>query len=183
MKRILRQSSVVGAFVLVMINQNAFSQARQFRFQHLNVEQGLSASLVYTITQDKHGFVWLGTTDGLNRFDGKNVEVFRYKIGDRNSLPNNSVLSLFTDSRGIVWIGLPNGLARYDEHTNSFRSFIDSPKGNNSPAGNVINAINEDSRGLLWIGTPQGLYSFDAKKNRFERFLHDDHSDNSISSN
>jgi len=183
MKRILQQSSVVGSFVLTMINQNAFAQARQIRFQHLSVEQGLSANLVYAITQDKYGFIWLGTTDGLNRFDGKNVEVFRYKIGDRNSLPNNSVLSLFTDSRGIVWIGTPSGLARYDEHTNSFPSFINNPRDTKSLPGNVINAIGEDSRGLLWVGTAQGLCSFDIKNNRFQRFLKNDHSDNSISSN
>ena len=183
MKRTLQLSCILGFLASIIIIQNAFAQPRHFRFQHLSVEQGLSANLVYAITQDKHGFIWLGTTDGLNRFDGKNVEVFRYKHGDKNSLPNNSVIELFTDSRGIVWIATPNALSRYDERTNSFRSFINNPKDDNSlPRGN-INVIGEDSSGLLWIGTPQGLCSFDVKNNHFQRFLKVDHSDNSISSN
>src|SRR5215471_16352296 len=98
--------------------QTAFAQ-HPLRFQHLSVDQGLSTNVVRSMTQDDKGFMWLGTTDGLNRFDGYNVEIFREKLGDKNSLPDNVFYSLFTDSRGIVWIGSTNGLARYDGHANS----------------------------------------------------------------
>src|SRR5215471_8991595 len=99
--------------------QTVFAQRPSLRFQHLSVDQGLSTDVVRSITQDKNGFIWLGTTDGLDRFDGSNVEIFREKLGDKNSLPDNVFYSLFTDSRGIVWIGSGNGLARYDGHANS----------------------------------------------------------------
>src|SRR5262245_48321900 len=141
MNLILRPSGILNLFAFLLISPIAFTQTRPIRFQHLSVEQGLSANLVYGITQDKKGFIWLATTDGLNRFDGHNVEVFRHKLGDKNSLPDNAIYCLFTDSRGIVWIGLPRGLARYDEHTNSFRSFFMDPRDKNSLPNDNVQAI------------------------------------------
>ena len=183
MKHKPRPSRIFILLGFILTAHTAIAQPLSIRFQHLSVEQGLSANLLYAITQDNRGFMWLGTNEGLNRFDGKNVEVFRYKHGDKYSLPHNASNCLFTDSRGIVWIGTINGLAYYDEHSNSFRSFISNPKDNNSLPGNIINAISEDNRGLLWIGTGQdGLCSFDVKNNRFRRFSKNDHA-NSISDN
>jgi len=180
MKRILWSSCIADLFALLIITQTAFAQFPSLRFQHLSVEQGLSTNVVRSITQDSSGFIWLGTTDGLNRFDGHNVEIFQQKLGQRNALPDNALFCLFTDSRGIVWIGSANGLARYDGHTDSFRTIpLYSRNSNSRPSANIINAIAEDSRGL-WIGTGNGLCFLDVKTNRFRRFVHDGRS-NSIS--
>ena len=174
-------SRFLNLLVFIILTQTAFAQSHLLQFQHLSVDQGLSTNVVRSITQDKNGFMWLGTTDGLNRFDGYNMEIFRQRPGDINSLPDNALFCLFTDSRGIVWIGSTNGLVRYDGNTNSFRSIPLYPKTDKShPNGNIINAIAEDSRGLIWIGTGEGLCFFDVKTNGFRRFVHDDRS-NSIS--
>jgi len=181
-ERIISRSGIFGFLVFIVSAQNALTQPYSIRFQHLSVEQGLSTNYVYAITQDKSGFMWIATSDGLNRFDGHDVEVYRSKHGDENSLPSNEILCLFTDSRGIVWAGTGNGLAYYDDHANSFRVFLKNSKNKNSLAGNVINVINEDNRGRMWIGTSSGLCSFEAKNSRFETFVHSD-SFNSISNN
>jgi ligand-binding sensor domain-containing protein/two-component sensor histidine kinase len=176
MNRILRLSGIADLFALLIFTQIAFAQPHP-RFQHLSDEQGLSANIIRSITQDKNGLMWLGTNDGINRFDGYSVEIFRHEAGDINSLPDNALFCLFTDSRGIVWIGSGNGLARYDDHANSFHLISLYPKNDKShPNGNIINAISEDSHGLIWIGTGEGLCSFDVKTNRFQRFVHNDRS-------
>jgi ligand-binding sensor domain-containing protein len=126
--------------------------------------------------------MWIGTNDGLNRFDGYTVDIYEHERGNKNSLPDNMVRCLFTDSRGTLWIGTANGLASYEYRSNSFHVFLYNSKDEKSLPGNSISAINEDANGILWIGTFSGLCSFDLKNKRFTRFLRDNHS-NSISSN
>ena len=167
---------LTGFFIFT---QTSFAQSLSIRFQHLTVVQGLSNNLVHAITQGGHAFIWIGTEDGLNRFDGINTEVFRNKPGDINSLPSNEILCLFTDSRGKVWIGTSNGFACYDEFADSFHSFFRNRSDKNA---NVVSSINEDAHGTLWIGTRVGLCSLDLKNNHFHRFIQGDRS-NAISSN
>ena len=183
MKHPYQSSGLLYLFLLITITPCAFAQPQSIRFQHLSIGEKLSANQVMGVTQDKHGFIWVATADGLNRFDGYNVEVFRHKQSDKNSLPSSSLLCIFTDSRGIVWIGTSNGLAYFDDRTNSFRTFSNKPNDKNSLVWNLINVINEDRRGILWVGTPRGLCSFDVKSGRFQRFLHSDDDTNSISHN
>ena len=180
MKRKLQRSGIMGFLVFVMCSPTAFAQPLPLQFQHLSDVQGLSNNRVWAITQDKYGLIWVGTNDGLNRFDGYKVDIYRNEPGNKNSLPDNYVRCLFTDSHGTVWIGTTNGLAYYDYRSNSFQSFFSDSKNENSLPGNNIFAIKEDAYGILWIGTNTGLCSFDVKNKRFKRFKHDDHF-NSIS--
>ena len=182
MKRHWQPSGILHLLVTIVITQTAFTQTPPIQFQHFSVEQGLSNNQVSAFIQDKNGFIWIATQDGLNRFDGYKVDIYRNERGNKNSLPSNRVRCLFTDSRGTVWIGTSNGLTYYDDHTNSFRSFFQDPNNINSLPSNVITVINEDANGILWIGTISGLCSFDIKNKQFQRFLHGDHS-NSMSSN
>ena len=182
MKRYRQPSRILHLLIIIVITQTAFTQPRPIQFQHFSIEQGLSNNLVYAITQDKYGLIWIATQDGLNRFDGYKVDIYRNERSNKNSLPNNRIRCLFTDSHGTVWIGTSNGLAYYDDHTNSFRSFFQIPNNINSLPSNVITAINEDSNGILWIGTILGMCSLDIKNKQFQQFLQDGHP-NSISSN
>ncbi|HEV8287017.1 MAG TPA: two-component regulator propeller domain-containing protein [Chitinophagaceae bacterium] len=168
---------------IILIARSVFAQPYPIRFQHLSIEQGLSYNEAFAFTQDKYGLVWIATPDGLNRFDGYKVEIYRHEPGNKNSLPDNMVRSIFTDSRGVVWVGTSNGLAYYDLHTNSFHSFFKKQDDKNSLPSNWISVITEDTRSILWIGTPSGLCSFDAKNNHFQQFLHDNNNSNSISDN
>ena len=180
MKRSWQPSGILHILAIVIVSHSAFTQTPPIQFQHLAGEQGLSHNRAWSFTQDKYGFIWIGTGNGLDRFDGYKVDVYRREPGNKNSLPGNFVRSLFTDSHGTVWIGTQTGLAFYDYHSNSFESFFQDTTDNSLP-GNSISVIKEDGYGNLWIGTNTGLCSFDIKKKRFQRFLHDPHSNNSIS--
>ena len=144
MKPILRRSGMFALFEFFLFAEASFAQPISVRFQHLSVEQGLSHNEAVSITQDKYDLIWIGTSDGLNRFDGYKVEVYRHEPGNKNSLPNNLIRCVFTDSHGTVWIGTTNGLAYYDDHTNSFRSFFQVRNNENSLPSNWISVINED---------------------------------------
>ena len=171
--------------IILLVNcfhSPAFTQPRQIQFQHLGVEDGLSDNHGNAITQDKFGYIWIGTMDGLNRFDGYHVETFSHIRNDKNSLCNNAIYCLFTDSRGMVWAGTENGLAFFNYRTNTFISFFKNENDSNSLPSNQVYTINEDQNGVLWLGTTSGLCSFDIKRNHFQRFLHYEYH-NSISSN
>ena len=180
MKRSWQPSGLLLLLIINLISQAAIAQAPQLQFQHLSMEQGLSQNRLFAIAQDKYGLIWIATEDGLNRFDGYKVEVFRHERGNKNSLPDNVVRCLFLDSHGIMWIGTGNGLACYDYRSNSFQSFFYDGNDRSSLSSNWISVINEDARGTLWIGTNRGLYSFDKTNKYFQRFVHIDNS-NSIS--
>src|SRR5215204_3993388 len=137
-------SVILHLLVTIILSHKAFAQPPPLQFQHLTDAHGLSHNRVWSITQDKYGFIWMGTQDGLNRFDGYNVDVYRTERGNKNSLPNSFIRCLFSNSHGTVWIGTQNGLAYYDDRSNSFESFFKDTTDKNSPPGNNISVIKED---------------------------------------
>src|SRR5688572_3300388 len=89
---------------------------------HLGIEQGLSNNTVRCIIQDHYGFMWFGTYDGLNRYDGQNFKVFRNKFSDSNSLVNNIITAIVEDDHHFIWIGTRQGLSRYNPLLGNFTS-------------------------------------------------------------
>ena len=160
-------------FFLFSFN-NSFSQspASFISFQHLTNEHGLSQNSVTAMVQDDQGFMWLGTWDGLNRYDGGLVKIFRHNDGDTTSLLSNEIHCLFKSSNGNVWVGTQEGLCSYDHNTNRFRSYsfkgIQQLKG----TGGItrITAIQEDHNKKIWVGTRGGLLKWDEVKNVFEYY-------------
>src|SRR5690606_24571945 len=137
------------------------TQAQGLQFKQLTPNEGLSQSNVSAITQDAFGFMWIGTENGLNRYDGYQVKIYRNDRDDPTSIPSNNIRSLFSDSQGHLWIGTSAGLSRYDRATDTF---INIPRGTEQPVnrgagftGSGVNAFFEDSKGNLWIGTERGL--------------------------
>ncbi len=149
------------------------------RFRHLTIDHGLSQSAVYSLLQDRQGFVWIGTKDGLNRYDGYEFTIYRKVAADSASLSNNYVTALFEDRRGFLWVGtLEGGVNRLDRASGHFQRYLHSPPLPGSISGNHITAIAEDNSGSLWIGTSHGLNRLPAEEAerpqpRFERFFHD----------
>jgi len=123
-------------------------------FDHLGVEKGLSQTSVLAICQDKKGFMWFGTRNGLNRYDGYNIKVYQFSDTDSLTISNNNVVVLFSDSHKNLWAGTNTGLNRYNETTDDFERITAKPKGMSS---NMINCITEDKKGNIWIGTLNGL--------------------------
>ena len=98
----------------------ATAQNPSFNFHQLATANGLSDPAIRNITQDKYGYIWIGTANGLNRFNGYDVKVFQHAVGDSFSLPDNFVAAMLPDEAGNLWIAQPKGLYRYDYTTNRF---------------------------------------------------------------
>ena len=165
--RELLKFSFLFLLSVLIFNSVIFSQS--IPFGKISVEEGLSNSFVNCLLQDRTGFVWFGTDDGLNRFDGYEVKVYRNDPSDNSSISENIIWALWEDHSGNLWIGTKSGgLDKYDPLTNKFEHWeIDSA----SPEEINITYIYEDSKSNIWIGTyHNGLYRFNPSKNKFEHW-------------
>ena len=128
------------------------------RFEHIGIEDGLSQSTVTVILQDRRGFLWFGTEDGLNRYDGYTFTVFKPDPADPNSISDRWIHALYESHDGSIWIGTRlGGLNRFDPDTGMFQHYEHNPALEGGLSSNKINAIYEDWRGIIWVGTEAGL--------------------------
>lgn len=143
-------------------------QAQRIRFRNFSSEEGLSNSSVNCMIQDQAGFIWVGTQDGLNRYDGFDFEVFRRQPEDSLSLNNNTVNALLEGSERQIWVGTEGaGLQRYDPDKNQFFTFFHTPS---LQQPQDILSLMMDRAGQIWVGTKeQGLFVFDPIKEEFVR--------------
>jgi signal transduction histidine kinase/ligand-binding sensor domain-containing protein/DNA-binding NarL/FixJ family response regulator len=150
-------------------------------FEHLSLDQGLSQSVVTAMLQDRKGFLWLGTQDGLNRYDGYTFRIFRHKPEDAKSVANSYVYSLAEDPSGLLWIGTNGGLSRFDATTETFTNFRHIEADEGSLPGDVVTQVVVDRQGVLWAVTSGGLGRYDAETGKFKNYLHDPQNPDSLS--
>ncbi len=165
-------------------------QEPMIQFEHITTEQGLSSDTIYDMIQDRWGFMWFATRDGLNRFDGHSVREFKYSSLDTNSIAVNWCESLHEDRFGKVWIGtLYGGLNVFDPVTEKFQAYKHDPENPHSISNDVVLAISEDDSGNFWLGTWHGLdflhHNYienpDPKIAQFIHYNHDPLNPNSLS--
>ncbi|HEY4110390.1 two-component regulator propeller domain-containing protein [Puia sp.] len=154
-------------------------------FEHLGTTKGLSHSNVMCALQDSRGFMWFGTREGLNRYDGYTFTVFKNKVGDDKSLSNNVVNAIVEDSKGYLWIGTwGGGLDRYDRKTNEFVHYRHDPNNPLSLSSDLVLCLMRDSRGTIWVGTEDaGLNRMDTGTGSFVRYIHRDNDPASLANN
>lgn len=179
MKNWTRLLCIAITFWLLATGYEASPQS--IRFDHLTLAEGLSQSTVLAITQDAQGFMWFGTREGLNRYDARNIKVFRNDPRDPNSLSDNFVYCLMSDSRGRLWVGTRTGLNLFDPQTGGFRKFFADAATPGSLSDNTVTCIIEDQNANIWIGTRRGfnlLVEDDSLS--FTSFIHDPGDKNSL---
>ncbi len=135
----------------------ALAQPGEIELDHLAVEDGLSHSTVHSIHQDTRGFLWFGTQEGLNRYDGYSFEVFKHDPDDPASLPDSWITAVYGDRRGQLWVGTPGGLSRLRPRGEGFVHYRHDPADDLSLGAGNVQALLEDRDGGLWIGTGTGL--------------------------
>ena len=146
-------------------------QKDDIQFSHLTAEDGLSISSVTQILQDTKGFLWFGTYNGLNRYDGYKFKIFLPEPSNPNSISNHFIGSLCEDNKGYVWVATLDGLNRYNPQTEEFRVYKNIPNDPASLSNNNIIYIFKDSEGTIWAGTPNGLNKYNADKDNFTVFF------------
>jgi ligand-binding sensor domain-containing protein len=134
--------------------------AQDIRFQKLSIDDGLSQNAVNTILQDRRGFMWFGTKDGLNRFDGHSFSVFRHDPFDPGTLPGNDITKLFEDVHGGLWIGLRTGaLCYYRPERGTFTRIVFPNELEETPASSEITALTGSQGNTLWAARAgRGLF-------------------------
>lgn len=151
-------------------------------FNHFTTSNGLSNNNVNEVIQDKLGFIWFATEDGLNKYDGYSAKVYRHIQGNSSSISSNNLWSLYEDQNGFIWIGTKSGeINRYNSSTDSFSHWDIKSE---IVSDNSITSIIEDKFGNLWIGTyKSGLYRFNPETEKIENWRNDPKKLNSLSNN
>jgi signal transduction histidine kinase/ligand-binding sensor domain-containing protein len=138
--------------------------------ERISTEHELSNNSVWAITQDERGFIWIGTSDGLNRYDGQRCVVY-HSSSDSTGLSNDQIWCLYPDKDGTLWVGTSMGLNRFDPATRSFTRYFPDPKSSAIWSNNMVRSIYRDGRGVLWVGTANGLYKYQEGTRSWTRFL------------
>ena len=145
--------------LLIFCGSVLCARPQQPAFHHLTVENGLSQNAVIAIGQDSREFIWIGTPNGLNRYDGYRFRTYLSRPNDSSTLNNNSVLSILNDSRKNCWIGTSAGLNKYLLLSDRFKR-IEAPGKKTFTA----QCIYEDKKGNIWVGTGSGLLKINTDK-------------------
>ncbi|MFZ1979363.1 MAG: two-component regulator propeller domain-containing protein [Bacteroidota bacterium] len=184
MKKAMRKTVIIWSISLILLISPCYAQMGKILFERISTESGLSQSSVVCICQDRKGFLWFGTFEGLNRYDGYTFKVYRNDPDNPSSLSNNAIVSVLEDHLGVLWIGTEGGLDRFDREKERFIHYKKDPDNPNSLSSNFIQYLYEDRSGTLWIGTNGGgLDQFDRKTEKFIRYINDPKNTNSLSNN
>lgn len=141
---------------------------QSYYFRHYQVENGLSNNAVICSAQDKKGFLWFGTKDGLDRFDGYSFKVFRNDPDEKESIGSNFIHSLYVDPDDVLWVGTEKGLYRYDATTESFTRI-------STPFTEQVTDIQQDAMGNLWFISNFNLFKYDEGENKLFQFTVDEY--------
>ena len=177
-----------GSFDADLIPSNAILkkkiiQGEYLHFEHYAIEDGLSQSTVFCILQDSQGYMWFGTEDGLNKFDGYSFTVYKHNPDDPGSLSSNWIQTMLEDDSGNLWIGTRDGgLNKYDQALDQFIHYRFNPEDPASLSDDEITALLQDQDGSIWVGTGNGgLDKFDPLTGRFVHYRHNPENVKSLS--
>ena len=175
-----------------LVSFYAEGQFNNFKFENLDTVDGLSSSTCLTIFQDSEGFLWFGTIDGLNKYNGYEFEIYKSILNDPNSISNNRINAIVEDSKGNLWIGTNNGLNYLDKKTNRFlRVDLYKQLSLSNNTRKFINSLFFDAKSNdLWVATNNGVFriNLDAFSGgvsdlKVHYYLHDDSNINSLDNN
>ncbi|MBN1271089.1 MAG: GHKL domain-containing protein [Candidatus Aminicenantes bacterium] len=157
-------------FFLLFMHVPSAAQKGSIRFHHLTIEDGLSQNSVFCILQDKKGFLWFGTQDGLNKYDGYEFTVLTHELSDPNSLSDSWITCLLEDNKGNIWVGTKQGLNVIDQKTSNITRFFHDPQNPQSLSHSYIECLAVDTKNKIWVGTQKGLNGYEPGPGTFQHF-------------
>jgi PAS domain S-box-containing protein len=171
-------------FVLILFTVCSLraTNISSIKFDHITVDNGLSQNTVEKFFQDSKGFIWIGTRDGLNKYDGINFQIFRNNRNDTNSLASNWITAIGEDHNGNIWIG-SDGLNVYSPDYDKLTRFNVDLKNPNGFKGGKVSDFEFDMDNTIWMATNAGLVHYFPKENKFVTYSHDVNNPKSIANN
>jgi ligand-binding sensor domain-containing protein/signal transduction histidine kinase len=178
------KSALALMAILAVLSPAGFAQSiraqgghvplKGLKFSHLTTNDGLSQGYVTAILQDRRGFMWFATRDGLNRYDGNAFVIYKNDPKDTGSLGSNFIQDLMEDEEGYLWLATNTEVDRLDPTTERFTRYLHDPNNLNSIGGASVKSLAQDSRGYLWFGTEDGgLDKLDPKTGTFNHYRND----------
>lgn len=159
-----------SARVLLYLLIAIYAKGERYYFSNLSLENGLSQITVDAIIQDSKGFIWFGTRNGLNRFDGYRFDIYQTDELDNTSISDNHVLCIVEDNKENLWIGTNNGLNKLNISTSTFKRYFNEPDNANAIPHNTILSLHYDKENQqLWVGTSTGLCLYDPENDSFTK--------------
>lgn len=153
--------------VAIMLLSVFYAKGQDIRFRRITINEGLSLSSVYCVFQDSKGFMWFGTEDGLNRYDGKNFTIFRPNPKNPNTLSHKWIELIYEDHQGVLWFGSRGGLTRFNPRTESFVQYTQYSEDSIRLSNDTITAIAQSE--FIWVGTLKGLNRINPQTLQLER--------------
>ena len=169
--------------ILTFCTISCFGQSQSLKFEHIGTAQGLSQVNVATIIQDSRGFMWIGTRDGLNRYDGYTFTTYRHDEQNTGSLSSSMVSDMAEDKDGNIWIATIIGLNKLERKTGRVTQYKHDVKNNNTISNNILNKVVVDEKGNLWIAGQGGLDYLDLHTNKMKHYRHVYNEPNSLTDN
>ena len=154
--------------------QGGDARVRDLKFTHLTTNDGLSQGYVVAILQDRRGFMWFATRDGLNRYDGYTFVVYKNDPNDPGSLSSNFLQDLMEDDEGYLWVATSTGVNRFDPRTERCTRYLHDPDNRDTLGGASVKSVVQDGHGYLWFGTEDsGLDKLDPRRGTFTHYRDD----------
>ncbi len=166
----------ISIFTLCVLAAVCLYPAEEGRYllERVSQEQGLSQNLIRVVLQDRKGFMWFASEDGLNCYDGYDFTVYRHDPEDAGSISGNDLYTLFEDSRGVLWASTAYGLDAFDYATGTFTHHMSSRTGSRRENEGPVAQVYEDSTGVFWLITERNvLFRFDRETGESVRYTHD----------
>ncbi len=167
--RLLKSKPLLSIFLFFFLPVFCFSQSDMV-FDHIAVNEGIIQGVVTSIHRDSRNFMWFGTMNGLNRYDGVNFRRFESYSYDSTSLTTGDIRQIYEDKNNNLWVGTSNGLNLFNYKKENFKRLFHDNARKNSLADNFIVNISEDSKGRLWVVTNYGISQYIPGTNSFNNY-------------
>lgn len=169
MARFRFMQKVTISVILYFFTSYTYSQFSDYRLHHLSIEDGLSQSSVYAIHKDSKGYMWFGTIDGLNKYDGHKITTYNNEPNCPNCIYDDNISDIKEDKKGNLWIFTGLHLQKFDPKLEKFHIY-NPPSDTASLTGKRIYNFHIDKKGVIWVCTSKGVYTYNQNKNQFEEF-------------
>ncbi|MBC6695818.1 histidine kinase [Terrisporobacter mayombei] len=169
-KHIKKVLAMACMFFCININTSYANIVENYNFKNITIEDGLSQSTVETIYQDSKGYIWIGTNDGLDRYNGYEFKYYKHDKDDKNSIPNNYIVDIIEDKKGYIWVSTINGLSRINTDTDEVKNYL-SDKNNGNLSDNNLWQILYTTEGKFLVSSINGLNLYDEENDTFNRVL------------